>query len=245
MHHGLALWIFNDSLRSSFVFAAAQTIAVDRMAASTETASSTRTAASVDKAEEDMTKTDCPVCPSTNTPGPQQLDLEKGPPETGSHRDVEDPDLVTWAGPDDPENPQNWPDGLKWKYTCTVAMFVFMAPISSAIIAPALGNLGEALGMHSRVEEFLSLGIFILGYAVGPIFFGPASEMYGRVRVLQVSNVWYIAWNLGCAFATTKAQFLPFRFLAGVGGSAPLAVGGGAIRQDAPRPPRPPPRPLV
>lgn len=198
------------------------------MAASTETASSTGTAASVDKTEVDTTKTDCLATSAPDLPPP---DLEKGTPQTG-HRDVQDPaDLVTWAGPDDPENPQNWPTSLKWKYTCAVAMFVFMAPISSAIIAPALDKLGEDLGMHSHVEEFLSLGIFILGYAVGPIFFGPASEMYGRVRVLQISNVWYIAWNLGCAFATNKAQFLPFRFLAGVGGSAPLAVGGGAIRQ--------------
>lgn len=199
------------------------------MAASTaETASSTRTTVSVEKAETDITKTNCPSIKSP--PDLQPVDLEKGAPKLG-HQNAEDPaDLVTWAGPDDPENPQNWPSSLKWKYTCAVAMFVFMAPISSAIIAPALDNLGRDLGMHSQVEEFLSLGIFILGYAVGPIFFGPASEMYGRVRVLQISNVWYIAWNLGCAFATTKAQFLPFRFLAGVGGSAPLAVGGGAIR---------------
>ncbi|KAL4738125.1 major facilitator superfamily domain-containing protein [Aspergillus similis] len=141
----------------------------------------------------------------------------------------EDRHLVTWRGPDDPENPKNWPKGLKWKNTWAVSLFVFISPVSSAMIAPALQDLGESLGMHSEIEVYLSLAIFILAYAVGPIFFGPASELYGRMRLLQVSNVWYLAWNLGCGFATTKSQFFAFRFLAGIGGSAPLAIGGGAI----------------
>ena len=142
----------------------------------------------------------------------------------------EDPHLVTWRGPDDPENPKNWPKGLKWKNTWAVSLFVFISPVSSAMIAPALQDLGESLGMHSDIEVYLSLAIFILAYAVGPIFFGPASELYGRMRLLQLSNVWYLAWNMGCGFATTKSQFFAFRFLAGIGGSAPLAIGGGAIR---------------
>ena len=25
-----------------------------------------------------------------------------------------DPDLVTWDGPDDPQNPMNWPSSTKW-----------------------------------------------------------------------------------------------------------------------------------
>jgi hypothetical protein len=140
------------------------------------------------------------------------------------------PDLVTWRGADDPENPQNWPKGLKWKNTWAVSLFVFISPVSSAMITPALKDLGESLGMHSDIEVYLSLAIFILAYAVGPIFFGPASGLYGRMRLLQVSNMWYMAWNLGCGFATTKSQFFVFRFLAGIGGSAPLAIGGGAIR---------------
>ncbi len=37
------------------------------------------------------------------------------------------------------------------------------------------------------------------------------------------------AWNLGCGFAQTKTQLLIFRFLAGLGGSTPLAVGAGVL----------------
>ena len=110
-----------------------------------------------------------------------------------------------------------------------MSLFVFISPVSSAMIAPGLQDLGDSLNMHSDIEVYLSLAIFILAYAVGPIVFGPASELYGRKRLLQISNVWYLAWNLGCGFAATKSQFFAFRFLAGIGGSAPLAIGGGAI----------------
>ncbi|KAL4958021.1 MFS general substrate transporter [Aspergillus filifer] len=147
---------------------------------------------------------------------------------TDSQKD-RDPNLVTWSGPSDPENPKNWPKGLKWKNTWAVSLFVFISPVSSSMIAPAMQDLGRALDMHSDIEVYLSMAIFILAYAIGPIFFGPASELYGRVRLLQISNVWYFAWNLGCGFATNKAELFAFRFLAGIGGSAPLAVGGGAV----------------
>lgn len=91
-------------------------------------------------------------------------------------------------------------------------------------------DLGKSLDMHGNVEIYLSMAIFILAYAVGPIFFGPGSELHGRVRILQITNLWYLGWNLGCGFATNKTELFIFRFLAGIGGSAPLAVGGGAVR---------------
>jgi MFS family permease len=68
-----------------------------------------------------------------------------------------------------------------------------------------------------------------LAYAVGPLFLGPISEVYGRVRVVQLSNLFYLVWNLGCGFAQNGGEMLAFRFFAGLGGSALLAIGGGVL----------------
>lgn len=46
---------------------------------------------------------------------------------------------------------------------------------------------------------------------------------------LQLSNIWYLVWNLGCGFAQNLVELFLFRFLAGISRSAPLALGGGAI----------------
>ena len=161
----------------------------------------------------------------------KEADLEAAIPSTASpnHEDHTDPNLITWAD-QDPKNAKNWPRKIKWQYTLAVSAFTFISPVSSAMIAPALSSLGADLHMQSDIEIELALSIFILAYAVGPLFFGPASELYGRVRLLQLSNLWYLAWNLGCGFARTPAELFVFRFLAGIGGSAPLALGGGAIR---------------
>ncbi|KAH9474417.1 Efflux pump vrtL [Psilocybe cubensis] len=43
------------------------------------------------------------------------------------------------------------------------------------------------------------------------------------------TNAVYSVWNIACGFAKSKNQLLVFRFLAGLGGSAPLAIGGGVI----------------
>lgn len=83
--------------------------------------------------------------------------------------------------------------------------------------------------MTNTVEIQIVLSIFVLGFAVGPLVLGPLSELYGRVIVLQVSNLLFLAFNIGCGFATSSGQLLAFRFLAGVGGSAPLAIGGGVL----------------
>jgi multidrug resistance protein len=89
--------------------------------------------------------------------------------------------------------------------------------------------IAQQFNMTNTVEIQIVLSIFVLGFAVGPLVLGPLSELYGRVVVLQVSNFLFLAFNIGCGFATSSGQILAFRFLAGVGGSAPLAIGGGVL----------------
>jgi multidrug resistance protein len=110
-----------------------------------------------------------------------------------------------------------------------VSAFTFISPVSSSMIAPASEQLAKHFDIHSTVLLAMTTSIFILGYAFGPLFFGPLSEIYGRSRVLQVANLFYLVWNTACGFATSKNQLIAFRFLAGLGGSAPLVIGGGVI----------------
>jgi MFS family permease len=131
---------------------------------------------------------------------------------------------VTWDGPDDPENPKNWTNKKKWAATLIVSSFTFISPVSSSMVAPALPAMARELNITNSVEQSLILSIFVLAYAVGPLFLGPLSEINGRVIVLQLANLFYLAFNIGCGFAKTKGQLIAFRFLAGLGGSAPLAV---------------------
>ena len=136
---------------------------------------------------------------------------------------------MKFSGPDDPLNPKSWPSKKKWAATAVTASFTFVSPLASSMIAPALGQIAQDFKIENKIESQIVLSIFVLAYAIGPMFLGPLSELYGRVIVLQSANVVFLAFNTACGFAQSETQILIFRFLSGIGGSAPLAIGGGVL----------------
>lgn len=168
-------------------------------------------------------------------PSNDDKDVEAGDPRLEklqsrrSARSLKDPNLVTWDGPDDPKNPKNWSYGRKWAATFVVSSFTFISPVSSSMLAPAIQALSKDIGISSEIEAELTLSIFVLAYAIGPLFLGPLSEVYGRVHVLQMANAFFFAWTLGCAFAQNVPEMIVFRLMSGLGGSAPLSIGGGVL----------------
>ncbi|PWW75901.1 MFS general substrate transporter [Tuber magnatum] len=127
------------------------------------------------------------------------------------------------------ENPKNWSFKTKWAATAVVSAFALISPAVSSMIAPALGKMSEEFGITEGIETYMMLSIFVLGYAFGPLVLGPLSEVYGRAPVLQLANLFYVVWNTACGFSQTKTQMVAFRFLSGLGGSAPLPVGGAVL----------------
>ncbi|KAK0119746.1 hypothetical protein ONS95_011181 [Cadophora gregata] len=174
------------------------------------------------------------IVPEVRDGKEDQRDLESGPTlekprTTQSGRSARDPNLVSWDGVEDPKNPKNWSMRRKWAATLIVSSFTFLSPVSSSMVAPAVNSLAAEFNITSELEKSMTLSIFVLAYAVGPLFLGPLSEMYGRVIVLQISNLFFLFFNLGCGLAQNKGQLIAFRFLSGLGGSAPLAIGGGLL----------------
>ncbi|KAF7327036.1 MFS polyamine transporter [Mycena kentingensis (nom. inval.)] len=159
---------------------------------------------------------------STATP---TIAHEPEPPKLEKAEEI----VVDWDGPDDTENPRNWSRNKKWAATLVVSSFTLISPVSSSMIAPATAEVADEFGVTNQVLIAMMTSIFVLAYAIGPLFLGPLSEIYGRNKVLQLANLWYLIWNLVCGFAQTAPQLLVFRFLAGFGGSAPLAVAGAVL----------------
>ncbi|KAJ5101388.1 hypothetical protein NUU61_003610 [Penicillium alfredii] len=151
----------------------------------------------------------------------RDLDLERGQAQGA---ELEKSGTISWDGPDDPDNPKNWSSRKKWAATITVSSFTFISPVSSSMVAPALQTITADFNIQNEVVSQLTLSIFVLAYAVGPLFLGPLSEIYGRVIVLQLANLFYLVFNIGCGVSQTAVQMIVCRFFAGLGGSAPLAV---------------------
>ena len=90
------------------------------------------------------------------------------------------------------------------------------------------------LGITSRTLGTLAVSIYLLGFALGPLFISSLSEMYGRLIVYHISNTIFVIFVVACALSHTPAQFLVFRFINGCAGAAPLALGGGTIADVIP-----------
>ncbi|KAK2463962.1 hypothetical protein APHAL10511_004013 [Amanita phalloides] len=162
------------------------------------------------------------------TPTPDGKLEKEAENDDGSHPSSDEL-IVDWDGPDDPTNPLNWTYRKKWAATIIVSLFTFISPVSSSMVAPASEQIAIQFHITSSALIAMTTSVFVLGYAVGPLVLGPLSEIYGRSRVLQLANLWYLAWNIGCSFAQNTGQLIAFRLLAGLGGSAPLSVGGGTL----------------
>ncbi|KAG1734164.1 multidrug resistance protein 4 [Suillus lakei] len=129
----------------------------------------------------------------------------------------------------DPVNPRNWSPAKKWITTTIVSLYNFVAPLATSVMAPGLPNLAIVLGITDPTVLAMTLSVVLLSYAIGPLFLAPLSEVYGRVWVLHLGNIFFLAFNLGCALSRNATTFIIFRFLAGFAGSAPIACGGGVV----------------
>ncbi|KAH8817258.1 major facilitator superfamily domain-containing protein [Xylogone sp. PMI_703] len=137
-----------------------------------------------------------------------------------------DPNLVEWDGPDDPGNPLNWSYGKRWLMTIILALNTWMVTFASSVTSSAIGPLSEEYHV-APVVATLATSLFIVGWGLGPLIWGPGSEAFGRKRPLYLGYAIFTIMQIPVAVAQNLHTILICRFVAGVFGSAPLAVVGG------------------
>ncbi|KAJ3064575.1 hypothetical protein HDU98_012030 [Podochytrium sp. JEL0797] len=177
------------------------------------------------------------AAPSTASTAAPSNEFEKATPSTPPTKEQlmiqDDPEAQLEPKQDvanpNSSNPREWPRSKKWRAVAFASMYTFISPISSSMIAPALRTIAYDLKITTVIEMEMTLSIFVLAYAIGPLILGPLSEIYGRYKVLQISLWFFVLFNALCGFSQTLGQLLAFRFFAGLGGSAPIALAGSVV----------------
>lgn len=151
---------------------------------------------------------------------------EKQAPQQGDA----DPYLVEWYGDDDPENPLNWSQAKKFWVTFNLCFLTFSVYMASSIVTPSLQAFATEHNIGSVVAS-LSISLFVLGYAIGPLILSPISEIpaVGRNLPYVVTLAIFVILQVPTAIIHSTAGFMVLRFLAGFIGSPPLATGGATI----------------
>lgn len=137
-------------------------------------------------------------------------------------------DVVDFDSPTDPENPKNFSIRRKWAITASMGWMTFVVTFSSSIFSVAVEPVSAEYGI-TRVVATLGVSLFLLGFVFGPVFFGPASEAYGRRVPLFIGYSLFGIFNVPVAVARNVETIMLGRFFGGFFASAPLAIVGGAL----------------
>jgi len=115
-----------------------------------------------------------------------------------------------------------------------VALLVALGSFGSltmSIYTPVMPSVGADLGAGSDSVK-LTLTTYMLGFAVGQLFYGPLSDRFGRRPVLLVGVSFFIATTFACSLAPSIGSLIGLRVLQGLG-AASGAVLSRALTRDA------------
>jgi DHA1 family bicyclomycin/chloramphenicol resistance-like MFS transporter len=111
-----------------------------------------------------------------------------------------------------------------------LASIIAISPLAIDMYLPAMPILAEQLSTDmSSVQN--SLSIYLLGYALGLLFFGPLADKHNRRTLVIIGISGFTLMCFALPFATTIEQFLFFRFAQAFISSAATVVVPGTIKE--------------
>ncbi|KAG0649113.1 MFS transporter cpaT [Hyphodiscus hymeniophilus] len=158
----------------------------------------------------------------------------------GMQEEGRDRNIVGWEDDEDPENPYNWTRTRKWNHVAIVALINFVTPLASSMFTPGVTQVQKEFGNYNHELSSFVVSVYPVEYemggsklmrivACGPLVLSPLSEIYGRLYIYHGSNIAFVCFTIGCAFAPSFESLIVFRFLAGCAGATGQTVGGGTI----------------
>ncbi|KAK2005519.1 MFS general substrate transporter [Colletotrichum eremochloae] len=137
--------------------------------------------------------------------------------------------IVDWTGQDDKGIAQNLPKPRKWIITWALLLYILSTTFSSSVSSAAAAVTAKEYNTTVQIMVFGGTSLFMAGFAVGSIVFGPLSERYGRKGPLVIGYLTFSALQLPAANAQNLLTIFVSRFLQGVFGAAPSVILSGTM----------------
>lgn len=111
-----------------------------------------------------------------------------------------------------------------------LASIMALSPLAIDMYLPAMPILANHLGTDMPMVQN-SLSIYLLGYALGLILFGPMADKHSRRKMVLFGMGGFLVASLLLPFVTNIEQFLSLRFIQAFISSAATVVVPSAIRE--------------
>lgn len=116
----------------------------------------------------------------------------------------------------------------KW-FIVLLAAVVMLPSLSIDSCLASLSKIG--LSLHARpAATALILSLFMAGFAVGQVIFGPLCDRFGRRPALLLGCAVFTVTAVGCATAPSIQALVIFRFLQGIGAAAGPVISLAIVR---------------
>jgi DHA1 family bicyclomycin/chloramphenicol resistance-like MFS transporter len=110
-----------------------------------------------------------------------------------------------------------------------LAVLLGFASISTDLFLPALPTMRAALGASEGTLQFAISG-YLLGFGFGQLFWGPASDRFGRRGPVALGIVVFTIGSAGCALSADGWQLIGWRVVQALGASAGVALARAMVR---------------
>ncbi len=114
-------------------------------------------------------------------------------------------------------------------FTVLLAGLAAMAPISTDIALPSYAATAAALGA-TQSGVAINLSLFMIGYALGPLVYGPLSERFGRRPVLIAGLMLYVVAGAVCSLTPSLSGLLAGRLVQGIAASSASVLALAIVR---------------
>lgn len=147
--------------------------------------------------------------------------------DDGDEDEPVDPSTLDWDGPDDMDNPHNWPTWKKWFATMTAACLCLVVSMGSSLYVSAVPEL-VATYHTSETLALAGLTFYLLGFS--NVIGAPLSEVIGRKPIYLVSLPISCLFTMGVGLSQGHMRIIiPCRFFAGVFASPSMSVATGTM----------------
>ncbi|KAJ5630260.1 uncharacterized protein N7484_010360 [Penicillium longicatenatum] len=125
--------------------------------------------------------------------------------------------LVTWDGPNDPDNPYNWPLRRKWTLTIMSGVITFLTMMNGTIITVAHNAISRDLHISdsSFPNSYWPVTSWAIGVGIFALFFLPLMEDFGVRWAFLGSYALFICFVIPQALAKNFTTLVVTRFFAG------------------------------
>ena len=113
--------------------------------------------------------------------------------------------------------------------TALLAALSAIGPLTTDMYLPSLPDIALRLDASTPQVQF-TISAYLIGFAIGQIFYGPISDRHGRKPVLLAAMGLYCLATLACAVSTSIEMLITARALQGLGGSGGIVLARAIVR---------------